>query len=608
MAFLAPLGVTTGYAFLAPATFHAAGKVHIETAPSAARKPPAELAERLRLLLAASEPLVKAGMVEVTSDDGETFDIRTSGPHRANALESCSAALRVAVREAGKSFDPHIERRAALETALERATRDLENFLAAHLEFQNAPQSSDPASSAKPTQSLDSLMSERVLIQKKLEQSGTSNPYAEPVDEPKLRARLLEISRAISQTRARSAQLKAPPGVQPQVQKEWERLIATFNAEQHALSTPERLPPPIVEIRAPAEASVWPTKPNRPRLLAIGAVLSLLSSAVAFALTGRRSAGSVRPGTVPANPAPRPISSAPPPAGYSSSAPPPAGYSSSAPPPAGYGSSGPPPAAYSSSRPPAAAYSSSQPPASSGAVKMSATLSLGSPIVPVLSATMQNRHSNRYTTPVQAERVGASWYPDLALLPEQRRPLVAALAPLGAERCCVTVVVSSPQAVEDKARLAAEIALGLSELNQARVLLLEGNFTRPHVHRLARINVAAGHGLSEQLEGRRGSPPGARWAVTECSPSFHVLAESSSRRFGSLPPREFEACVSELRGAYDFIVLDGPTWDDVPAFEVVRKVADSAAVLMPRQPAHDEVAQASAFFHGQLTPLMPAVG
>lgn len=164
------------------------------------------------------------------------------------------------------------------------------------------------------------------------------------------------------------------------------------------------------------------------------------------------------------------------------------------------------------------------------------------------------------TSPVRVHEVPSTWRPDPSLTPDAQRPLCEQLYPFAVETCFVIAVVSVPEAVSYKSRVAAELALALAESGHPRILLLEGDLQRPWVQRMIGVDMPISTGFSQQLNARaQGTNADTRWSVLGCTKTLHVLSEGMMRTPGLLLSRHFADCLNELRSYYDFIVIDGPS-------------------------------------------------
>ncbi len=296
--------------------------------------------------------------------------------------------------------------------------------------------------------------------------------------------------------------------------------------------------------------------------------------------------------------------SEPPEARGSSSAPPPVTTTSSVPPPRG--SSNPPPAATvrrATSRPPN---------------QMKVTQPLGSflpdgvwndpvhgitrsrtpgeqlvprsPLPPKSPAVEPaSRYSYVSTAPpsknsiVRVHEVPAGWQPDASLTPAAQRALCEQLNPNAVESCFVVVVVAVPESVHYKSRVAAELALALAESNHPRVLLLDGDFHRPFVQRIMHVDLPLSAGFSQQLHARIHGTADSRWTVMACTKSLHVLAEGMMRSPGLVLSKQFLECVTDLRGYYDFIVVDGPTNSIEVDSNAIGAICDGLVTVCPQK-------------------------
>lgn len=152
------------------------------------------------------------------------------------------------------------------------------------------------------------------------------------------------------------------------------------------------------------------------------------------------------------------------------------------------------------------------------------------------------------------------------------------------------------RAGDDTGRVAAELALALSETGHPRVLLLEGNLQRPTVQHWMRVDMPLFSGLSEQLDGRL-QPNRERggWSVVACSPTLHVLAEGVMSMPELILSRQFEDAVRELRNYYDVIVISGPLISQGAACRAVQDVVDGMILACP-EAASPEIEEAAQLF------------
>jgi Mrp family chromosome partitioning ATPase len=190
--------------------------------------------------------------------------------------------------------------------------------------------------------------------------------------------------------------------------------------------------------------------------------------------------------------------------------------------------------------------------------------------------------------------VAADWQPDASLNTRARRSLRDQLFPFAIDRCFVLAVVALPDALEEKSRVAAELALSLAEPAHQRTLLMEGNFERPAVHRVMRVQVPFGFGFSRQLHARIQAQTQAPLAVVTCG-ALHVLGEGALRSPGLTLSRQFEESIERLRRYYDFIVIDGPHASQQVECRALDAVVDGVVLVCQNQQSPDVERTLAAF-------------
>jgi len=189
----------------------------------------------------------------------------------------------------------------------------------------------------------------------------------------------------------------------------------------------------------------------------------------------------------------------------------------------------------------------------------------------------------------------ANWAPDPSLKPGLRRPVCEQLYPLAVEGCFIVLVVGVPEALDQKSRVAAELALALAESGHPRILLLEGDIQSPRVHRLMRVDMPMATGFSQQLRDRINGSIERRWTVVSCDKVLHVLAEGMMRSPGLLLSRKFSDGLADLRTYYDFIVIDGPSTSLAVESQALDAVADGVVYVCGPQ-GSPSLAQLQAMF------------
>jgi Mrp family chromosome partitioning ATPase len=158
--------------------------------------------------------------------------------------------------------------------------------------------------------------------------------------------------------------------------------------------------------------------------------------------------------------------------------------------------------------------------------------------------------------------VPKGWSPHPTLTQQEASEELTALRDqlyrLAVHECFVVGVSSGPEMAAYKSGIAGRLAWLLAQPGHARVLLMEGDFDHPVVHRLMRIDMPLASGFSEQMRRRMNGTSEGPWTIVRCAPNLYVLAEGLVRSPGLLPTVHFADSVRELRRAYDLIVIDGP--------------------------------------------------
>jgi Mrp family chromosome partitioning ATPase len=228
---------------------------------------------------------------------------------------------------------------------------------------------------------------------------------------------------------------------------------------------------------------------------------------------------------------------------------------------------------------------------------LSPPLAAGQSVAP----TSQSRYSYVSSVPPADNTVTivrpspGDWSPDPSLSQALRRPICEQLYPLAVEGCFIVVVVGVPDSLEQKSRVAVELALALAESGHPRILLMEGDIQSPRVHHLMRVAMPMSAGFSQQLRDRINGNTERRWTVVSCGPSLHVLAEGMLRSPGLLLSRQFSDGVADLRNYYDFIVIDGPSTSLPVESQALDAVANGVLYVCGKQ-GSSALAQLQALF------------
>ncbi|HET9957363.1 MAG TPA: hypothetical protein VFQ61_22850 [Polyangiaceae bacterium] len=175
--------------------------------------------------------------------------------------------------------------------------------------------------------------------------------------------------------------------------------------------------------------------------------------------------------------------------------------------------------------------------------------------------------------------ISSMFEPDSALSYESRSDLTAKVLSFGrAGQCFVTGISAAHDSSDAKSRLAVELALALAHQGR-RTLLIEGDFQRPSVHRLLRVNPTVSTGFSQQLHQRMRNQSLGQWTVVRCSRTLDVLPEGVMRSPGLMASPQFIGCLAELREHYEFILIDGPPLSAEAECRILNSVAEGMVVV-----------------------------
>jgi capsular exopolysaccharide synthesis family protein len=164
-----------------------------------------------------------------------------------------------------------------------------------------------------------------------------------------------------------------------------------------------------------------------------------------------------------------------------------------------------------------------------------------------------------------------------SLAAEQYRTLRTRIARAENGRALRVIVVTSPGKGDGKSLSAANLALAMAQEFQRRVLLVDADLRRPHLHRL--FGVPAGPGLADVTVGaaaledalvtlpdhhltllRAGTPPG-----------------HPAELLGSTPMRR---ALEMLKGRFDRIVMDAPPAAPLADVGILAPLADAVLLIV----------------------------
>lgn len=150
------------------------------------------------------------------------------------------------------------------------------------------------------------------------------------------------------------------------------------------------------------------------------------------------------------------------------------------------------------------------------------------------------------------------------------------------------VLFTSSVSGEGTTTLCAHVARALARIQADQVLLMDGNVLKPGIHRL--FGTSVGPGVAEILAGRMHWKEGIRATTL---PNFHILP------FGqlSLEPRllfssgGLEKLLFELKGRFDFILIDAPPILSSIAAEMMAPWVEGVVLVIKAQATRREVVQ-----------------
>ena len=471
--------------------------------------------------------------IDVVPAGGSSYAVEFRGraPNRVQRLTNELARILVGRAAADLGISPDL---AVPESDLERRTSELAAFVAAHPELALDTSGPNAAEQLPPDAATRALRDEQARLEQALAAARaragpeSDNPYADPapsIDD--LRERLRHVRAALA---ARERKPKQPLGASstpPEILAEWQRLIKAVAAargrEPSVQKAAGNVPALTARLVSAAALPASPERPNRPLLLTLGAMLSAGLSVLWIWKAGAFRFRPMRRGTVrqlaPRNLEPARAATAP------------SQNAAVAGPSDGFEAVTPPARAGADPRDPAG----------------------------------QPRTTFPATEPTQTEviRSSSGWAPSFARtglgsLESARDELLARALDQAPGGCFVVMITSAPAARAAKSETAAKLALALSEAGNARILLVEGDFDRPSVHRMLGVDVPSVAGFSQQMHERLHGTVRRAWTIVECLATLHVLAEGRVRSPGLLNTFEFESAVRELARHYELVVIDAP--------------------------------------------------
>jgi Mrp family chromosome partitioning ATPase len=162
-------------------------------------------------------------------------------------------------------------------------------------------------------------------------------------------------------------------------------------------------------------------------------------------------------------------------------------------------------------------------------------------------------------SPIMGYGAPPGWRADPSLDVRARSELASQILALPGEDCVTLAVCSAPQDIEQKARIAAELALAIaSASDQKRVLLVEADFRNPGVAALLGIQVPEAADFTRELARRVEGAESSALGIIICTPTLHLLPARPSVSGDLVLTTHFEACLQTVRDYYDVVVMNGP--------------------------------------------------
>lgn len=163
----------------------------------------------------------------------------------------------------------------------------------------------------------------------------------------------------------------------------------------------------------------------------------------------------------------------------------------------------------------------------------------------------------RASSAPRSDRPSVVGSPD-EMFPDHLRTLRDRLFLLATDSCFVVGVSGNRDEGDGKAIVAGQLAWALAQSQQVEVLLLEADFDQPAVHMVMDVAMPPLAGFSQQIHQVLQANSTKPWTVVRRTASLSVLAEGRMRTPGMVYSAHFAAAISDLRNAYDIIVVSGP--------------------------------------------------
>jgi len=561
-----------------------------------------------------------ADTVRLEARDSRTLALTVSDPHADRARRHCNEIARRLVQRAGTL--QHSEADQSRDPPRENAALELVRFVAGHPQLWNESKAPSGEPTGESRRRIVNLLSERALIQQKLAEvsapraPNSDNPYdtvgPAELDKDRLTRRLAEIDASLVAERRNAERAPALTATDPQITERLRSLLDGLGSS-----------PPAVVAASPAAVALslvreaprpnWPNQAAGTFVLILGGLAAIgvflfpeLRREALLRQKGAAASELVNP-PLSAHPSRKRHSSAPPPRSTPPTEPAmqvaptlpagPATRSTVARSDPGHSLRASEVPGDATSEPPLRSPSPEAAPLpvapSAPAVDSpKATPATDAPSFPAASPAPSS-------APEPAPTEGEAAQPSTGEDADAELPLVMAypaerwIAPPTSSRCqtlcldllelaqdtsLIVTVSSAAGSAALRDRVAIELALGLSETPDRRVLLVEADFGRPSGPPLLSVGALTAKPFSEQLRSREAGVPAQQWFVTACSPSLHALLDVGGAAADLVSSKPFKAAITELQEYYDFVVIAGPPLERAKECRAADAVSDTIIV------------------------------
>lgn len=159
---------------------------------------------------------------------------------------------------------------------------------------------------------------------------------------------------------------------------------------------------------------------------------------------------------------------------------------------------------------------------------------------------------------------------------EQLRVLRARIIEAARDRDLRRILITSSVVGEGKTLISANLALSLSQLEDKRVLLVDGDLRRPSLHAIfgRRVDLGLGDLLADGPNWRQAVIPlHPRLDYLPCRPAAEQSVELLNRR-------RMKDLMEEAAAAYDLVVVDSAPLSPIADTQVLLRLVDAAVLVV----------------------------